>query len=66
MGKSVSSREAIQAIEADGWYLVNVEGSHRQFRHPTKSGRVTVPHPVKDLKIGTVKSIERQSGVKLM
>lgn len=62
---SISSREAISIIEADGWYLVNVEGSHRQFKHRAKPGRVTVPHPVKDLPIGTVKSIERQSGVKL-
>lgn len=62
---SISSRDVISAIEADGWYLVNVEGSHRQFKHPVKPGRVTVPHPVKDLAIGTVKSIERQSGVKL-
>jgi predicted RNA binding protein YcfA (HicA-like mRNA interferase family) len=37
---------------------------HRQFRHPAKAGRVTVPHPVKDLKIGTLKSIEKQSGIK--
>jgi predicted RNA binding protein YcfA (HicA-like mRNA interferase family) len=35
------------------------------FKHPGKSGRVTVPHPYKDLPIGTLKSIERQSGIKL-
>ena len=40
--KSYSSREVIKALEADGWYLVNVVGSHHQFKHPTKSGRVTV------------------------
>ena len=39
--------------------------SHRQFRHPTKAGTVTVPHPKADMAIGTIKSIERQSGVKL-
>jgi predicted RNA binding protein YcfA (HicA-like mRNA interferase family) len=65
MGKSISSREAIRTIEEGGWYLVVTESSHHQFRHPTKAGRVTVPHPVKDLKIGTIKSIERQSGIKL-
>jgi predicted RNA binding protein YcfA (HicA-like mRNA interferase family) len=42
-----------------------VVGSHQQFKHPTKRGRVTISHPVKDMPIGTLKSIERQSGVKL-
>jgi predicted RNA binding protein YcfA (HicA-like mRNA interferase family) len=59
-----SSRAVIKALEADGWTLANTVGSHRQFKHPTKPGRVTVPHPVKDLKTGTLKSIERQSGLK--
>jgi predicted RNA binding protein YcfA (HicA-like mRNA interferase family) len=65
MGKTVSSREVIKAIEADGWYEVGQEGSHKQFRHSTKQGRTTVPHPKKELAIGTLKGIERQSGVKL-
>jgi len=65
MGKTVSSREVIQAIEADGWAEVGQDGSHKQFRHPTKKGRVTVPHPRKELAIGTIKSIERQAGVRL-
>ena len=60
-----SSRAVIQKIEADGWTLVNTTGSHKQFKHPTKKGRVTVPHPVKDIKIGTLKGIEKQSGVKV-
>ncbi|HWK46437.1 MAG TPA: type II toxin-antitoxin system HicA family toxin [Stellaceae bacterium] len=60
-----SSRAIIKALEVNGWVRVNTEGSHTQFKHPTKPGRVTVPHPVKDLKTGTLKSIERQSGVKL-
>jgi predicted RNA binding protein YcfA (HicA-like mRNA interferase family) len=59
-----SSRAIIKALQADGWYEVNAVGSHKQFKHPTKPGRVTVAHPVKDLKTGTLKSIERQSGVK--
>ena len=62
--KSYSSREIISIIEADGWYEVNQEGSHKQFKHPTKKGRVTVNHPVKDMNIKTLKSIERQSGLK--
>ncbi|MBF0562747.1 MAG: type II toxin-antitoxin system HicA family toxin [Alphaproteobacteria bacterium] len=60
-----SSREIIGKIEADGWYLVGTTGDHHHFRHPTKPGKTTVPHPVRDIKIGTLKSIERQSGVKL-
>lgn len=65
MGKSISSREAIQTLEANGWYLVNVEGSHHQFKHPVTPGRVTVKHPTKDMTIGVVKDIERKTGIKL-
>ena len=60
--KSYSSREIISKLEADGWYEVNHTGSHKQFKHATKKGRVTVNHPVKDMNIKTIKSIERQSG----
>jgi predicted RNA binding protein YcfA (HicA-like mRNA interferase family) len=65
MGRVVSSRQAIKALEADGWSLVRVVGDHHQFRHPVKPGKVTIPHPVKDLPIQVVVSIERQSGVDL-
>lgn len=41
------------------------KGSHVQFKHPTKTGRVTVPHPKRDVPLGTLKAIERQSGLKL-
>lgn len=61
--KSLSSREVIKCLEADGWYLVNVVGSHHQFKHPVKKGRVTVKHPDKDIPAKTLKSIERQSGL---
>ena len=61
----MDSREIIRMVTADGWYKVAQEGSHVQFKHPTKPGRVTVAHPKKDVPIGTVKSIERQSGIKL-
>lgn len=61
--KSYSSREVIRLLEEDGWYLVNVTGSHHQFKHPTKRGRTTVKHPDKDIPIKTLKSIERQSGL---
>jgi predicted RNA binding protein YcfA (HicA-like mRNA interferase family) len=58
------SRKIIKILEKDGWYKADQSGSHIQFRHPTKKGRVTVPHPKKDLPIGTLKSIERQAGIK--
>ena len=61
----MKSADVIKALTADGWFEVAQRGSHKQFKHPTKSGRVTVPHPVKDMPIGTLKSIERQSGVVL-
>ncbi|HEX7759074.1 MAG TPA: type II toxin-antitoxin system HicA family toxin [Caulobacteraceae bacterium] len=61
----VNSRDVISAIEADGWLEVNQVGSHKQFRHPTKPGRVTVVHPSRDIPIGTLRSIEKQSGVRL-
>lgn len=61
----MNSRDVITAIQADGWVEVARKGSHAQFKHPTKAGRVTVPHPKKDLPLGTLRSIERQSGVKL-
>ena len=59
------SKGIIKALEKDGWVYVCTVGSHAQFRHPTKPGRVTVPHPKKDLPLGTIKGIERQSGLKL-
>jgi predicted RNA binding protein YcfA (HicA-like mRNA interferase family) len=61
----MKSKNIIKAIKADGWVEVAQKGSHIQFKHPTKKGRVTVPHPKSDLPIGTIKSIEKQSGVKL-
>lgn len=61
--KSYSSREVIKALKKDGWYLVNTVGSHQQFKHPAKKGRVTVKHPDKDIPQKTLDSIERQSGL---
>jgi predicted RNA binding protein YcfA (HicA-like mRNA interferase family) len=61
----MSSREVIRRLEQDGWVRVAQRGSHVQFKHPVKPGRVTVPHPVRDLARGTLHSIERQSGLKL-
>lgn len=61
---SKSSREVIKLLEADGWYLVHTAGSHHQFKHPTKLGKVTVPHPRKDLPRKTFESILKQAGLK--
>jgi len=61
----VDSREILRRLEEDGWVKVAQKGSHVQLKHPSKPGRVTLPHPKKDLPKGTVKSIERQSGSRL-
>jgi predicted RNA binding protein YcfA (HicA-like mRNA interferase family) len=54
----------IRLVEADGWYLVNIEGSHRQYKHPIKKGRVTIAgKPSKDLPPNTVQNILRQAGL---
>ena len=63
--KSYSSREVIKILMADGWYEVACVGDHHQFKHPTKKGRVTVTHPRKDIPIKTLKSIEKQAGIKI-
>ncbi|WKS99693.1 type II toxin-antitoxin system HicA family toxin [Gallibacterium salpingitidis] len=56
----MDSKTIIKLIEADGWYLVNIVGSHHQYKHPIKKGRVTIPHQRKDL--GHLeKSIKKQA-----
>ncbi len=58
-------REVIRLVEEDGWLLVETEGSHRQFKHPHKPGRVTVSgHPGDDMPKGTLASVMRQAGLK--
>lgn len=61
----MNSREIIRILEANGWVEVARRGSHAQFKHPERPGRVTVPHPKKDMPPGTLRSIERQAGIKL-
>ena len=61
----MNSKAVIAALKADGWVEVAQKGSHVQLKHPRKPGRVTVPHPKKDLPIGTLRSIEKQAGLKL-
>ncbi len=56
------SGRLIRMLRQDGWGHVATKGSHWQFKHPAKPGRVTVPHPKKDIPRGTVASIYRQAG----
>ncbi|PQO97986.1 addiction module toxin, HicA family [Pseudomonas frederiksbergensis] len=57
----MNSRFLISQIVADGWYLVRIRGSHHHFKHPTKPGLVTVPHPKKGLLKKTAISILQQA-----
>jgi len=58
-------RDVLRLLRDDGWYLVVTEGSHRQFKHLTKPGRMTVPgKPNDDLPHGTLNSILKQAGLK--
>lgn len=59
-------REVIRMLEADGWALVSTEGSHRQLKHPTKTGRVTVSGNLgDDMPKGTLGSVKRQAGLRV-
>jgi predicted RNA binding protein YcfA (HicA-like mRNA interferase family) len=58
-------REVIRMLIDDGWYLAATRGSHRQYKHPDKPGRVTVPgKPSDDLAPGTLNSVLKQAGLK--
>jgi predicted RNA binding protein YcfA (HicA-like mRNA interferase family) len=62
---AVTVREVIDVLERDGWYLVAVRGSHRQFKHSSKPGKVTVPGgPSNEVRRGTLNSILKQAGLK--
>jgi predicted RNA binding protein YcfA (HicA-like mRNA interferase family) len=61
----IRSSNVIAALRADEWYEVSTKGRHVQFKHHAKPGRVTVPHPKRDLPIGTLKNIEKQPALKL-
>lgn len=57
-------RDLLKMLKSDGWFPVTTEGSHRQFKHPSKSGRVTVAgHPGDDVHPKTLKSILTQAGL---
>jgi predicted RNA binding protein YcfA (HicA-like mRNA interferase family) len=61
----MDSRDVLAALRADGWEQIGQKGSHIQLKHPVKAGRVTVPHPRRDLPIATLKSFEKQARIKL-
>ena len=61
--KSFSSSMVIRTLRQKGWYEVACVGDHHQFKHPSISGRITIPHPKKNLPIGTVRAIFKQAGI---
>jgi predicted RNA binding protein YcfA (HicA-like mRNA interferase family) len=65
MPPRLTVREVIRLIESDGWHLVATRGSHRQYKHPSKAGRVTVAGKSSDeIAPGTLNSILKQAGLK--
>lgn len=56
------SKEVIRMLGQDGWEHCHTKGSHSHFVHSDKTGRVTVPHPTKDIPVGTLRNIYRQAG----
>lgn len=60
----MKSKDIIKMLKADGWLKHTQKGSHCQFKHPSKKGKVTVPHPKSDLPLKTVQSILKQAGLK--
>lgn len=59
----MDSKTLIKRMQAAGWTLRNVTGSHHVFVHPSRPGHVTVPHPKKDLGIGLVRKLMKQAGI---
>lgn len=60
----MTSAEVMAILKKQGWVLIRTKGSHHQLSHPYRSGLVTVPHPRKDIKPGTLAQIWRQAGIK--
>lgn len=57
----MKSADIIAKLEAEGWHKVGGKGDHMKFKHPAKPGHVVVPHPRKDIAIGTLRNIYRQA-----
>jgi predicted RNA binding protein YcfA (HicA-like mRNA interferase family) len=61
----MKTRDVIKLVEQDGWVYLETHGSHRQYKHPVKKGRVTIAgHASKDMPPGTLKSVLKQAGLK--
>ncbi len=61
----MKTRDVIKLVEQDGWVQVETHGSHRQYRHPVKKGRVTIAgQPSKEMPPGTLNSVLKQAGLK--
>ncbi len=60
----MNSKELLRILKDDGWYEDRVVGSHHIFKHATKPGHLSVPHPKRDLGIGLVNKILKQAGLK--
>jgi predicted RNA binding protein YcfA (HicA-like mRNA interferase family) len=60
--KNMNSSDIIKRLISEGWFKVGGKGDHEKFKHPNKSGHVVVPHPRKDIPMGTLHHIYRQAG----
>lgn len=60
----MNSQQLIKRLEDDGWMLRGVRGSHHVYRHPSKPGHISVPHPKKDLGVGLVNQLLKQAGLR--
>jgi predicted RNA binding protein YcfA (HicA-like mRNA interferase family) len=58
----MDSKDIIKRLQKEGWVNVGGKGDHEKFTHPTKPGHVVVPHPRKDMVIGTLRNIYKQAG----
>lgn len=61
---NMTAKEVLKILKKDGWYVVEIQGSHYQLKHPGKKGRVTLPFHSGDLKPRTLNSILKQAGLK--
>jgi predicted RNA binding protein YcfA (HicA-like mRNA interferase family) len=61
--KIYSSKELLKILKDDGWIIKNQEGSHLHLIHPTKPGKVTIPHPKQIIRAGTAHNILKQAGL---
>jgi predicted RNA binding protein YcfA (HicA-like mRNA interferase family) len=59
----VKSADLIRELKAAGWVLDRIRGSHHVFKHPSRPGRIVVPHPKKDLGTGLIAAIKKQAGL---